>query len=880
MKSCRIDLPEDLSALTPARVSVPFERGNLTAPNQCVFRDRNGRVVLSQGRALVSWSDGSVKWAIYLLDVRSAEGPLTMTLEPALPTSMTPVSHSIVDDHHLIDTGKLLIRIPTEEDQSHLGPYYPYMIESISAKTNAGARRILRGSPEQGIRTTTDDGRLFTSSRVLETFGYVTPRVAERGRRRIHVHETGPVRALVYIEGITGHDTYATGLEYIVKLECYCDSTLLRFEVGWRHADDKIAHWLKDIRFVLPFEGQTRRVTYGLERGYQTVRLIPGTACRILQADEVTYLAHRLEQTGQATTIGYGTASGSVAPGWMQARFDDARVSVFMRDFQREYPNEIRVSEDRLELGLWPEDANERIAAMNVLPPHPDSVERPELRHRHTIYDSLIARPYWAFFDKDRQCLETVQGIQKGATFWLDLADDLSESQCHRRARDGSLEINQATIDHESLQVSSRYRDVFPPDRADSNTSPTAADRAAGWIRSNEPAFNILGKWDAGDLIYMHFSPGFPKDADEKHWKRRQHSRIDYWNNNEEEPLHGLFLHFLSTRDKASFDYAVNMARHFLDIDVQHYPFYGVHTHAAGHCFRGDDGSATDHFWCEGLIDFYLLTGDPSILEALGGIIEVCVETHKNRKFTDVDLRTISLYLMQMATYYELLEDPRLLERARQLGQELLDDQMPEGHFMNFGKTVRERARRDGPDNDATQSFHGFFNTLALEGLSRLYYIDQDEKWGTAFVRCFNLMREQDLFKDESVDGRSFSAPGVPSTQYGLEPLSNMIATAQLVMVCPLAYQLIQDTEILAMCRRMIDAIERGILGPEYGLGWAGLGMEGLIDAKDLTAYDADGNRIPATPENFAVQGRPLMPSVILRCIQPVLGWLEGLEGK
>ena len=78
----------------------------------------------------------------------------------------------------------------------------------------------------------------------------------------------------------------------------------------------------------------------------------------------------------------------------------------------------------------------------------------------------------------------------------------------------------------------------------------------------------------------------------------------------------------------------------------------------------------------------------------------------------------------------------------------------------------------------------------------------------------------------------------------------------------------------------MIAAIERGILGPEYGPGWAGLGLEGLVDARDLLAFDADGNRIPATPENFAAQARPLMPSVILRCIQPVLGWLEGIEAE
>ena len=881
MEMRRIDLPESLSPPAPARVSVPFERGELRDPNTCVFRDRDGRPVLRQGRSLVSWSDGSVKWAIFLLDASAAGCPLALTLEAnADPDEPAGLTHSTSDGHHLIDTGRIQLRIPTDDNPAHLGPYYPCMIESVSAKTGGGVRQVLRGTPEQGFRMTTDEGDVLTSSRVVETSGYATPRVAERGRRRVHVHEAGPVRSLVFIEGTTAHDTYATGPEYVVKLECYCNSALLRFEVIWRHADDRIAHRLRDVRFVLPFARRTRRVTYGLEDGYQTNELIPGSACRVLQLDQHTCLAHRLDPTGQATTIGYGTAAGRIGPGWMQARFDDARLSVFMRDFQREYPNEIRVSEDRLELGLWPEDANERIAAMNILPPHPDSAERPELRHRHTIYDSLIGRPYWAFFDKGRRCLETVQGMQKGQIFWLDLSDDLSDADCHRRARDGSLEISQAMVDPEALRVSSRYRDVFPPGRESPDAPPTAADRAAAWIRSNESAFDIFGKWDAGDLIYTHFSPGYSMDRGGKHWKRRQHPRVDYWNNNEEEPLHGLMLHFLATGDRSSFDYAVNLARHFLDIDVQHYPFHGVHTHAAGHCFRGDNGTATDHFWCEGLIDFYLLTGDPAILEALRGIIEVCVETHKDRRCAQHDLRTMSLYLMQMATYHELLEDPRLLQRARQVGRDLLDEQMPEGHFMNYGSSIRAQAGRDRPDDDVVQSFHGFFNTIALEALSRLYGIDPDEIWAEGFVRCFSLIREHAVLNGEYVDGRSFTAPGVAGSQYGLEPNANMISTAQLATVCPLAYDLTGDREIIGLCERMISAVERGILGPQYPPGWADLGMEELVDAKDLLAFDADGNRVPATPENFAAQARPLMPSVVLRCIQPVLGWLERVKDQ
>ncbi|MDP6417208.1 MAG: hypothetical protein QGG54_19570, partial [Gammaproteobacteria bacterium] len=389
----------------------------------------------------------------------------------------------------------------------------------------------------------------------------------------------------------------------------------------------------------------------------------------------------------------------------------------------------------------------------------------------------------------------------------LDLAPQLSDGECHRRASNKAYAISQARIDTDSLQVSSRYRYVYNTSNEDQDQAaqPSSANAAAAWVKTQEAAFNIIGKFDAGDLLYMHFSPGYSKDTDTKHWRRRHHSRISYWNNNEEDPLSGLLLHFLSTGNGDSFDYAVNMARHFLDIDVQHYPHYGVHTHAAGHCFRGFTADSTDHFWCEGLIDYYLLTGDPAICDVLNGIVDSCIEIQKDLRYTNVDLRSTSILLMQCATYYELLETPKLLDRARQLAGGLVSEQMEEGHFMNFGQTYRQQAKQQHPDDDTRHSFHGFFNTLALEALGRLYAVDPDKRWAAAFLKCFSFVREHLLIDGRYVDVRSYTAPNVVGSQYGSAVRPNLIATGQLAMVCPLAYQLSGDATIVALCRNMVD---------------------------------------------------------------------------
>jgi len=130
---------------------------------------------------------------------------------------------------------------------------YPPFIASLSYRDGKGnLHPLLRGTPDMGLRVTESDGRVFLSERTLNADQLMNEPLRCR-TREVRVVERGPVRAWVQILGITAFDIYSPGLDYVIGIEAYRGSSLVRFEVTWRHADDQIYRLVRDLRFALPF---------------------------------------------------------------------------------------------------------------------------------------------------------------------------------------------------------------------------------------------------------------------------------------------------------------------------------------------------------------------------------------------------------------------------------------------------------------------------------------------------------------------------------------------------------------------------------------------------------------------------------------------------
>jgi len=860
-------LAEERSPYTPTRVSIPFDEGEVPDLESLVVCDSQGRAVPSQSRTLLDWEDGSPKWALLLFEPGDDPGPFGLMDAPLEAEPLLKEG----DGLYRIDTGKLVLDIPVVDSLPKAIGYPPF-ISRLAYRDEDGLCPVLRGTPHMGLRVAEPDGRVFLSERTLSKDQLM--RVPLRSRiRQVEVVERGPVRAWVQIRGICAYDLYSPGLDYVFSIQAYRNSSLLRLDVTWRHADDEIFHHIRDLRFVLPFAQHCERVTTGMEHGATTDKFMPGSEYRALQEDEHTYYADRFDPNGERVGLAWGAGHGQHAPGWMQARFDQARLSVAMRDFVREYPNEIRITEDEVSFGLWPQDAAHRIASKRILPTHPDAGNDPSLRHRHTKYDNLACHPYWAFFDQESHCLETVRGMQKTQTIWLDADPAMDSLEWHRRVTGESLETNQARLACEDLRRSAIYSFIYQFDRDQQQGFADVLESSARWVINHEDAFNVRGKFDAGDLVYMWIPQSNSKDYDPKHTARREHSRMGYWNNNEEDPCHGLFTYFLATGDADAYRTAVNMARHLWDLDVRHYPQLGVHTHCYGHCFRTLGASATDHFWIEGLLDYYLLTGDPEVRAGISGLTEFLADGTEGLRLADTNLRSVALLLMQLVNYHDFSKDANLIERARRLAESMIEEQHPEGFFPLWGSAARKRfieEDRPGYNTPHVGAQGSWFSTLALQGLMGLCRVDPDERWREAFYRQFDFIIDHCLFGEYSlVDerGRLGAKEICLAPNTADEPHAGW-ASPEFQRILVFAYEDRGDRKYLELGRRMMQYFtSQEYCGPEWGKR-----LEGQPVPKE--ARDDDGSPVPPSPERNVDQVRPLVPSTNLRCLPAMMALL------
>jgi hypothetical protein len=160
--------------------------------------------------------------------------------------------------------------------------------------------------------------------------------------------------------------------------------------------------------------------------------------------------------------------------------------------------------------------------------------------------------------------------------------------------------------------------------------------------------------------------------------------REGYWHNNERDTLRGLLLHYLRTSDPRAFHLAALAARHAFDVDVRHHPHYGLYTHSYGHCYRAlGSGGEPDHAWLLGALEWACVSGDPVLadwaLRCGDYLAGLNVEN-----FARTDLRTTSLQLHMLTTYYRYTGQDKFLQAARRVAEILREAQLDSGLWMPY----------------------------------------------------------------------------------------------------------------------------------------------------------------------------------------------------
>ncbi|MEO7599292.1 MAG: hypothetical protein ABIV50_10195, partial [Opitutus sp.] len=216
-----IDVPIGWLGGTPAPVStgvsfgVPSLRGAVQKTDRLVLATADGRELPTQTWPLAYWPDGSIKWT----GVATVAGPeLTGGIRLARAQTGTPLPNSPAikinrsDTTFEIDTGRIQVRVP--KGATELAG------REIIRSIVVDGREVARGGRLVGIAQNGPDGEP-TDTPARESL--------ESRVDRVTLEQSGPVRAVVKIEGVhLGAKSRRAWLPFVVRLYFYAGQDSIR----------------------------------------------------------------------------------------------------------------------------------------------------------------------------------------------------------------------------------------------------------------------------------------------------------------------------------------------------------------------------------------------------------------------------------------------------------------------------------------------------------------------------------------------------------------------------------------------------------------------------------------------------------------------------
>jgi hypothetical protein len=223
---------------------------------------------------------------------------------------------------------------------------------------------------------------------------------------------------------------------------------------------------------------------------------------------------------------------------------------------------------------------------------------------------------------------------------------------------------------------------------------------------------------------------------------RHEFGQIDYgdwsydryprgWGNVEYDLPHALFLLYARSGERRFFEWAVDTARHFRDVDVNHgghpdLPAGAPHVHTTDHAARGND---LGHTWLEGLLNWHCLTGDRRALETARGIADFCIEAAARTEFAKRSERGMGWLLICLTETYGITGERRYLDGCAPIVEQAVAWQDPAaGNWPNPIGECRNTPKCVGGKP--------FMVGMVLEGLRRYHEVTGDVRVGDAIVRA------------------------------------------------------------------------------------------------------------------------------------------------
>ncbi len=594
----------------PTSTGIPFKKGELFSLDNLRIDDAGKTEVAAQFTSLAKWPDGSHKSVL-----ASFQAPLSSeSTSNYIINYGTGVTRANYNSNLSVIENSSEIEVNTGKIKFTLNKNKFFLFNQVWTDNN------------QDSLFTNDESLLSSGGKIFLKNAYTAEKFdSSLDQSPVYsIEESGPQRVVIRAEGSLQSASGQTLTDYRIWIRAYNNSD--QVDVDYTLVDNREESDVTSIA-QSPESGQALALS-ATEYGIELPLKITETNYAFGGEDDIIYSGkvdataeHYLLQRGQmnfiteyntdgdpisaqfadeaAFSFSYeGVGSAEKAPGWVDVSNTQSGVSVLVKEFWQQFPNELSVSNGLLKISLHPE----KISNSN-----PDT-SYPSLDATNGIY----TRPNTFYSTREGMSktyrLKFIFHSANHTTVNTADINKVFQSNIPIITADASLYVNSKVFGN--LSVADPGSAEYDQSLIDNLYDPaiTQKDGKGSWAQQ-------FGWRDYGDRVH----PGWTFARDDVY-------RPSFYNDTHVGS--NLFLtQYLRTKDSRWWKLGAIGTRHWMDIDVSHSNRKGYWSsgygpgelHAAGH--GSTDHSARNghlsHAHISGLPTYYLLTGDPRALEVI-----------------------------------------------------------------------------------------------------------------------------------------------------------------------------------------------------------------------------------------------------------------------
>ncbi|HVF10362.1 MAG TPA: hypothetical protein VNA16_06150 [Abditibacteriaceae bacterium] len=577
----------------PVAVGVPFATGVLRDTASLVVRAPGGEHRPAGGRALAHWPDGSIRWCLVSFGARE-KGPHEVLWEG---TAQTPEQR--VTLHHsggdwTIDSGRL--------------------------------RLVLSEGGPGPISRLLCDGHEYLSDPSALAFAVDDASSRHEPQRTVRVVEYSPLRARLRIEGAHYRTSGARHLSYRLDVEVWAGWPTLRLDYQFFNLEPGAdARQVGRIALDAEWELGPQTERHFLQQNYGLMyvsRHVVNPAPVAIVSDLARGDAHVEDPAMLLDDVAYPYYLHAPLVGthdWLGVQDGEHAVYVQMHDFLAARPNRIASEGRQLAVEFWPATAG--------------PLELPQGRsRRQTVLLSFVQREQQSPANQTEKLSNAPHQAPQGmaaalGSLWHEERACVAPAwfaHCGEFEQDSVLPFGQHVRIESNL--SSFMRLDMPCTKFD------VGDTESHYSAS----YSVIN----GDLV--HPLPGAP--AIPRLWPGSGPTQTyldlhePVWTNNEYDVIHAFANEIMRTGRQNLLTTLRLAARHNIEVDFLHYSDHKwLHRATPAHSARHTTtGAYPSHFWTQGLLEYYCLSGDEDALEVAVALGDKTLEN-----FADPEMRAV-----------------------------------------------------------------------------------------------------------------------------------------------------------------------------------------------------------------------------------------------